>query len=132
VSRSRNVSTKSGAIQNVRPKKLRWEIFHAPGRLVYAGRRVVVRLLDDWPGADPLLHAYKNIALLSQRHGNPREGSARTRCRPDVSRERFCMVRIDSMNERGPSPMTTSPSRLENNSDNGRGRSIRTLVNDRS
>jgi hypothetical protein len=55
----------SGEWKNVRPKRLRWEIFHAPGRLVYAARQIVVRLLDGWPGADQLLRAYKNIALLS-------------------------------------------------------------------
>jgi hypothetical protein len=55
----------SGEWRNVRPKRLRWEIWHAPGRLVYSARQVVVRLLDGWPGADQLLHAYKNIAALS-------------------------------------------------------------------
>lgn len=55
----------SGEWRNVRPKRLRWEIFHAPGRLVYSARRIVVRLLDGWPGADQLLNAYKHIATLT-------------------------------------------------------------------
>jgi hypothetical protein len=48
-----------------RPKALRWEIFHAQGRLVYRSRRRIVRLLDDWPTADVLLGAYQRIARLT-------------------------------------------------------------------
>jgi hypothetical protein len=55
----------SGEWQQVRPKKLRWEIFHAPGRLIYSARARIVRLLEGWPAADQLLHAYKAIALLT-------------------------------------------------------------------
>ena len=55
----------SGEWQQVRPKRLRWELFHAPGRLVYSARQMIVRLLDGWPGANQLLTAYKNIAALT-------------------------------------------------------------------
>jgi hypothetical protein len=55
----------SGEWQQVRPKKLRWEVFHAPGRLIYSARNRIVRLLEGWPGTDQLLGAYKAIALLS-------------------------------------------------------------------
>ena len=55
----------SGEWRNARPKALRWEIFHAPGRLIYSARSRIVRLLEGWPAADQLLHAYQAIALLS-------------------------------------------------------------------
>jgi hypothetical protein len=54
-----------GSWRDARPKALRWEIFHAPGRIVRSARRVVVRLLDGWPTARQLLTAYQRIALLT-------------------------------------------------------------------
>jgi hypothetical protein len=54
-----------GSWKGARPKALRWEIFHAPGRIVRGARRVVVRLLDGWPTARQLLHAYGQIVLLT-------------------------------------------------------------------
>jgi len=54
-----------GSWKEARPKALRWEIFHAPGRLVYRSRRRIVRLLDGWPTADVLLGAYQRIARLT-------------------------------------------------------------------
>ena len=55
----------TGEWQHARPKALRWEIFHAPGRLIYSARSRIVRLLEGWPAAGQLLHAYETIALLS-------------------------------------------------------------------
>ncbi len=55
----------TGSWKNARPKALRWEIFHAPGRLVYRSRRRIVRLLEGWPTADVLLGAYQRIASLT-------------------------------------------------------------------
>ena len=55
----------NGSWKEARPKALRWEIFYAPGRLVYRSRRRIVRLLDGWPTAEVLLGAYKRIALLA-------------------------------------------------------------------
>jgi hypothetical protein len=54
-----------GRWRDARPKALRWEIFHAPGRIVRGARRVIVRLLDGWPTARQLLSAYQRIALLT-------------------------------------------------------------------
>jgi hypothetical protein len=54
-----------GRWREARPKALRWEIFHAPGRLIYSGRRVVVRLLEGWPSTPQLLDAYRRLALLT-------------------------------------------------------------------
>ena len=54
-----------GSWKEARPKALRWEIFHAPGRLVYRSRRRIVRLLNGWPTTDVLLGAYQRIARLT-------------------------------------------------------------------
>ncbi|MGH7955025.1 MAG: IS1380 family transposase [Gloeomargaritales cyanobacterium] len=54
-----------GRWRDARPKALRWEIFHAPGRLIYSARRVVVRLLEGWPTTDQLLGAYQRLTLLT-------------------------------------------------------------------
>jgi hypothetical protein len=54
-----------GSWKDARPKALRWEIFHAPGRIVRGARRVIVRLLDGWPTARQLLSAYQRIVLLT-------------------------------------------------------------------
>ena len=54
-----------GSWKDVRPKALRWEIFHAPGRIVRGARRVIVRLLDGWPATRQLLNAYQRVALLT-------------------------------------------------------------------
>ncbi len=54
-----------GHWRDARPKALRWEIFHAPGRIVHSARRVVVRLLEGWPTARQLLSAYQRIELLT-------------------------------------------------------------------
>ena len=54
-----------GEWRQARPKALRWEIFHAPGQLVYRSRRRIVRLLEGWPSAGVLLGAYQRIAPLT-------------------------------------------------------------------
>jgi len=54
-----------GRWRDARPKALRWELFHAPGRLVRRARSIIVRLLDGWPTATVLLGAYQRIAQLT-------------------------------------------------------------------
>lgn len=54
-----------GRWRDARPKALRWEIFHAPGRIVRGARRVVVRVIDGWPTARQLLGAYQRRVLLT-------------------------------------------------------------------
>ncbi len=54
-----------GEWRDARPKALRWELFHVPGRLVRRARRVIVRICDGWPTAELLLRAYRRIALLT-------------------------------------------------------------------
>ena len=54
-----------GYWSSARPKALRWSLFGAPGRLVRSGRRIIVRLLEHWPGAGALLGAYRRIEALT-------------------------------------------------------------------
>ena len=54
-----------GEWRDARPKALRWELFHVPGRLVRRARRLIVRILDGWPTAELLLRAYRRIELLT-------------------------------------------------------------------
>ncbi len=39
------------------PKRLRWQLWHAPGRLVRSSRTWTLRLLEWWPATPQLLHA---------------------------------------------------------------------------
>lgn len=39
------------------PKRLRWQLWHAPARLVRSARRWTLRLPDWWPTTPQLLHA---------------------------------------------------------------------------
>ena len=48
-----------------RPKALRWGPFHAPGRIVRSGRRILVRTLEHWPEAAALLRAYRRIEAIT-------------------------------------------------------------------
>ena len=50
---------------DVRPKKLRWALFGAPGRLIRTARQTIVRVIDNWPGADVLASAYQAITLIN-------------------------------------------------------------------
>ena len=54
-----------GSLRAAEPKTLSWYLWHVPARLVYAGRRVLVRILDGCPAADDLLEAYRRIAMLT-------------------------------------------------------------------
>jgi hypothetical protein len=54
-----------GSLALARPKTLRWNFFHAPGRLVRSARREIVRVPGGWPSADALLSAYRRIALIT-------------------------------------------------------------------
>ena len=54
-----------GRWRTARPKAMRWELFHAPGRLVTRSRRTIVRILAHWPTADVLVEAHRRIALIT-------------------------------------------------------------------
>jgi len=55
----------TGALAVAQPKTLRWELWHAPARLVHRARRRIVRILDGWPTTAALLEAYQRIALIT-------------------------------------------------------------------
>jgi Transposase DDE domain group 1 len=55
----------TGPLAVAEPKTLRWALWHTPARLVHHARRQIVRILDGWPTADELLHAYRRIALIT-------------------------------------------------------------------
>jgi hypothetical protein len=54
-----------GPLASAEPKTLRWQLWHAPARIVRRARQHIVRVLDDWPTADALLRAYTRINLLT-------------------------------------------------------------------
>ncbi len=54
-----------GPLAVAEPKTLRWQLWHAPARIVRRARQQIVRILDDWPTADALLRAYTSVALLT-------------------------------------------------------------------
>ena len=46
-----------GPLAQAAPKRLRWQLWHAPARLVRSSRKWTLRLLDWWPATAQLLHA---------------------------------------------------------------------------
>jgi len=56
--------TLDGPLAIARPKTLRWQLWHTPGRIVHRARRSIVRVCDDWPSAELLTRAYARIALI--------------------------------------------------------------------
>ena len=46
-----------GPLAQAAPKRLRWQLWHAPARLIRSARKWTLRLLDDWPTTPQLLHA---------------------------------------------------------------------------
>jgi hypothetical protein len=55
----------SGPLASAEPKRLRWQLWHTPARLVRHARRWVIRLLDDWPTTTVVLDAYQWIKLIT-------------------------------------------------------------------
>jgi hypothetical protein len=55
----------TGPLAAAEPKTLRWDLWHAPARLVHRARRRIVRILDSWPTLDILLDAHQRIALIT-------------------------------------------------------------------
>ena len=54
-----------GPLANAELKTLRWQLWHTPARVVRHARQTIVRILDDWPTADPLLAAYRRIPRVA-------------------------------------------------------------------
>jgi len=55
----------TGSLAVAEPKRLRWQLWHTPGRLVRHARRWIIRLLDNWPTTNDLAEAYQRIALIT-------------------------------------------------------------------
>ncbi len=55
----------TGPLARAKPKRLRWQLWHAPARIITTARVDIVRILDAWPTAREILAAYRNIAALT-------------------------------------------------------------------
>ena len=55
----------TGPLARAKPKRLRWQLWHTPARIITTARRDIVRILDAWPTAPDILAAYRNIAALT-------------------------------------------------------------------
>ena len=55
----------TGPLARAKPKRLRWQLWHAPARIISTARVDIVRILDAWPPAREILAAYRNIAALT-------------------------------------------------------------------
>ena len=55
----------TGPLARALLKRLRWQLWHAPARIITTGRRDIVRILEGWPSAANILAAYRNIATLT-------------------------------------------------------------------
>ena len=53
-----------GDLAKAAAKRLRWTLWHTPGRLTRSGRRTTIRLPANHPGAPHLARIYNNIAAL--------------------------------------------------------------------
>jgi hypothetical protein len=57
--------TLDGPLAIARPKTLRWQLWHTPGRIVRRARQHIVRINQDWPSAALLTRAHTRIKLLT-------------------------------------------------------------------
>lgn len=57
--------TLTGDLKTANPKRLRWQLWHTPARLIRTARHHTVRLLDTWPGTPTLLDAYTRINAIT-------------------------------------------------------------------
>jgi hypothetical protein len=55
----------TGPLSRALPKRMRWQFWHAPARVVRDARNDVVRILKGWPTAGEILAAYSRIAALA-------------------------------------------------------------------
>ncbi len=55
----------TGPLARALPKRLRWQLWHAPARIIRTARHDIIRILNGWPTADEILAAYQNIAALT-------------------------------------------------------------------
>ena len=54
----------TGELARAEPKRLRYCLWHAAGRLVRTGRRLILRLDAQWPWATELADAFERLKGL--------------------------------------------------------------------
>ncbi len=57
-----------GELATAEPRRLRYTILHAAGRILCRARQVWLRLPDTWPWTSHLLHAYQRLTTLPRLH----------------------------------------------------------------
>ncbi len=55
----------TGELASARPKRLRWQLWHTPARIIRTAGRDILRVLDGWPTTRQLLDAHARIAALT-------------------------------------------------------------------
>lgn len=55
----------TGPLAKAHPKRLRWQLWHTPARIISSARRDIVRIIDGWPTTRDILGAYQQIAALT-------------------------------------------------------------------
>ena len=58
-------SVSPGPLARALPKRLRWQLWHTPARIVRKARGDIIRILDGWPTAPDILAAYRHVAALT-------------------------------------------------------------------
>lgn len=56
-----------GELAKAEPKRFRYALWHAAGRLVRSGRRTILRLAASWPWATILARAFRRVRALMRR-----------------------------------------------------------------
>jgi hypothetical protein len=55
-----------GALATAEPKLLRYRLLHTAARIIYRGRRTVIKIAAGWPWADQLVVAFSRLAGIRQ------------------------------------------------------------------
>lgn len=55
----------TGPLSRALPKRMRWQFWHAPARVVRDAGNDIVRILEGWPTAGEILAAYSRVAALA-------------------------------------------------------------------
>ncbi len=55
----------TGALAKATPRRLRWQLWHTPARIITTGRRTIIRILDHWPTTTDLIATHHHIAALT-------------------------------------------------------------------
>lgn len=55
----------TGPLSRARPKRLRYQLWRTPARIITTARHDVIRILDHWPTTSDVLAAYQRIAAFT-------------------------------------------------------------------